>query len=351
MRIFLIFCFVFWGHTYLFAQDISALEHEAAELLVKLRASQDDAQTDQLHVAFKKSMAALVKNKGFFDYTLKELRIGDLRSADQTVRLLTWNIEYEDLSYAYGGFVLRREEGKEKVLIQELNDQLDAYTVKPEGVIDSKMWYGAIYYKIIDFSFQGKTNYLLFGYDAGTTMSNYKVLDVLSFSGQAVKFGAAVFKDTKQTKKRIVFEYSNMATLSLEFEPKRNRIVFDHLSPESPALEGVFSYYFPDMSYDAYVYDSDREMWVLQQDVVATNPADVGEKYFYSLNKKTGQVEKNKMNKDWVNPADPSNQANGQHQAALPENSSNDEFPEISKKDRPKWWQFKRRRNYNPESY
>jgi hypothetical protein len=105
------------------------------------------------------------------------------------------------------------------------------------------------------------------------------------------------------------------------------------------------------MSYDAYVYDSDREMWVLQQDVVATNPADVGEKYFYSLNKKTGQVEKNKMNKDWVNPADPANQANGQHQAALPESTSNDEFPEISKKDRPKWWQFKRRRNYNPESY
>ena len=351
MRIFLIFCFIFSGTSFLFAQDISTLEHEAAEILAKIRASQEDAQTDQLHLAFKKSMAALVKNKGFFDYTLKELRIADLRSADQTVRLLTWNIEYEDLSYAYGGFVLRREEGKEKVLIQELNDQLDPYTVKPEGVIDSKMWYGSIYYKIIDFSFQGKTNYLLFGYDAGTTMSNYKVLDVLSFSGQVVKFGAAVFKDAKQTKKRVVFEYSNMATLSLEFEPKRNRIVFDHLSPESPALDGVFSYYFPDMSYDAYVYDSDREIWVLEQDVVATNPADVGDKYFYALNKKTGQVEKNKMNKDWVNPADPANQANGQHQAALPERTNNEEFPEISKQDRPRWWQFKRRRNYNPESY
>ena len=106
----------------------------------------------------------------------------DLRSADQTVRLLTWNIEYSDLSYSYGGFVLRREEGREKVLIQELNDQLDAYSTKPEGIIDAKAWYGAIYFKIIDFSFQGKTCYLLFGYDAGTTMSNYKLLDVLSLA-------------------------------------------------------------------------------------------------------------------------------------------------------------------------
>jgi len=331
-----------------YAQDLAAQEHEAAVILSQIRSSKDDAQTDAAHLAFKKAMGNLVKSKGFFDYNFKELKIADLRSADQTVRLLTWNIEYSDLSYSYGGFVLRREEVREKVLIQELNDQLDAYSTKPEGIIDAKAWYGAIYFKIIDFSFQGKTCYLLFGYDAGTTMSNYKLLDVLSFSGQTVKFGAAVFKDQKQTKKRVVLEYSNMATLSLEFEPKRNRIVFDHLSPESPALEGVASYYFPDMSYDAYVYDSDREIWMLEQDVVATNPADVGEKYFYTLNKKTGLVEKSKMNKDWINPADPTNQANGQHKAALPEQTT-DEFPELPRKERRKW--LKRNRNYNPESY
>ncbi|MFM8596927.1 MAG: hypothetical protein ACKOBN_07540 [Flavobacteriales bacterium] len=330
------------------AQDLAQLEHEAAVILNQIRSSKDDLATDAAHLSFKKAMNNLVKSKGFFDYEFKELKIANLFSADQTVRLITWNIEYSDLSYSYGGFILRREEGREKVLIQELNDQLDPYSTKPEGVIDAKAWYGAIYFKIIDFSFQGKTCYLLFGYDAGTTMSNYKILDVLSFSGQTARFGAAVFKDPKQTKKRVVLEYSNMATLSLEFEPKRNRIVFDHLSAESPALEGVASYYFPDMSYDAYIYDADREIWIFEQDVVATNPADVGEKYFYSLNRKTGAVEKSKMNKDWINPSDPANRANGQHQAALPAQST-EEFPEIPLKERRKW--FKRNRNYNPESY
>jgi len=170
-------------------------------------------------------------------------------------------VEFSDLSHTYGGFVLRREEGKEKVAIFELTDVLDPYSTKPENIVDNKNWYGAVYYKIIDFSFQGKTQYLLFGYDGGTTMSNFKILDVLSVSGQNVKFGSPVFKDAKGIKKRVVFEYSNLASMSLEFEPKRARIVFDHLSPESPALEGVGSYYYPDMSYDAYIYDYDREIW------------------------------------------------------------------------------------------
>ena len=157
MRIFLIFCFIFWGNTYLYAQDISTLEHDAAILLNQLRSSKEDSKTDQLHLEFKKSMANLVKDKGFFEYALKELQIADLKSADQNVRILTWNVEYSDLSHTYGGFILKKDEGRQKITVTELVDQLDAYTVKPEGVIDAKNWYGSIYYKIIDFAYQGKT--------------------------------------------------------------------------------------------------------------------------------------------------------------------------------------------------
>ena len=108
-------------------------------------------------------MSELVRSKDFFDFPLQALKIADLKSNDQTVRLLTWNVELSDLSNTYGGFVLRREDGKERVLVLELIDMLDPYNSKPENVVDTKNWYGAIYYKIIDFSFQGKTQYLLFG--------------------------------------------------------------------------------------------------------------------------------------------------------------------------------------------
>jgi len=274
------------------AQGLAQKEQVASQLLTDLRSSTDDSKSLSLHTEFKKAMAELVRSKDFFDYPLQSLKIADLRSSDESVRLLTWNVELSDLSNTYGGFVLHREEGRDRILVLELTDVLDPYSPKPENTIDQKNWYGAVYYKIIDFSFQGKTQYLLFGYDGGTTISNFKILDVLSFSGQNAKFGSPVFKDPKSLKKRVVFEYANMASMSLEFEPKRARIVFDHLSPESPALEGVASYYFPDMSYDAYVYDYDRELWNLEADVIATNPEDIGERFYYALNQKSGKVEK-----------------------------------------------------------
>ncbi|MEY5001760.1 MAG: hypothetical protein RLZZ211_1796 [Bacteroidota bacterium] len=330
------------------AQDLAQKEQVAVQLLTELRASTDDDKTLQLHTAFKKAMSELVRSKDFFDYPLQSLKIADLRSTDESVRLLTWNVELSDLSNTYGGFVLRREEGRDRVLVLELTDALDPYSSKPESIIDQKNWYGAVYYKIIDFSFQGKTQYLLFGYDGGTTMSNFKILDVLSFSGQNAKFGSPVFKDPKGLKKRIVFEYSNMASMSLEFEPKRARIVFDHLSPEAPALEGVASYYFPDMSYDAYVYDYDREIWNLESDVIATNPEDVGERFYYALNQKSGKVEKNRMRGDWMNPTDADNPGNGAHKAVLP--APQEDAAELSsdQKLKKRFPIFRRRRN--PES-
>jgi hypothetical protein len=309
-------------------QGLVQKEQVAAKLLNELRSSTDDDQTLRIHTEFKKAMSELVRTKDFFDTPLQALKIADIKSNDQNVRLLTWNVEFSDLSYTYGGYVLRKEEGRDRVSVFELSDILDPYSTKPENVIDHKNWYGAIYYKIIDFSFQGKTQYLLFGYDGGTTMSNYKVLDILSFAGQSAKFGSPVFKDAKGIKKRVVFEYSNMASMSLEFEPKRARIVFDHLSPEAPALEGVASYYFPDMSYDAYVYDYDREIWNLESDVVATNPEDVGERFYYALNTKSGQVEKNRMRADWMNPSDQQNPENGTHKATLPTPENNQELPQ-----------------------
>jgi hypothetical protein len=331
------------------AQGLAQKEQVASQLLTDLRSSTDDSKSLSLQAEFKKAMAELVRSKDFFDYPLQTLKIADLRSSDESVRLLTWNVELSDLSNTYGGFVLHREEGRDRILVLELTDVLDPYSPKPENTIDQKNWYGAVYYKIIDFSFQGKTQYLLFGYDGGTTMSNFKILDVLSFSGQNAKFGSPVFKDPKSLKKRVVFEYANMASMSLEFEPKRARIVFDHLSPESPALEGVASYYFPDMSYDAYVYDYDRELWNLEADVIATNPEDIGERFYYALNQKSGKVEKNRMRADWMNPTDADNPANGAHQAALPEPANTAAELNPNKKQRKRFKIF--RKSSNPESY
>jgi hypothetical protein len=83
--------------------------------------------------------------------------------------------------------------------------------------------------------------------------------------------------------------------MSLSYEKKYNRIVMDHLSPESQSLAGVKSYYVPDMSYDSYDYSD--EMWILNEDVIALNSEDKDKnKVYYSVNEKSGKLEKHKLN-------------------------------------------------------
>jgi hypothetical protein len=87
---------------------------------------------------------------------------------------------------------------------------------------------------------------------------------------------------------------------------------------------------------------------VLKEDVIMTNPNDDdGEKSFYSLNTKTGKVEKNRLNAKWISPQDAEVETNGTHVARTgdpQEEQNTQEDPQM-----PKVRLFKKR-NKNPES-
>ena len=73
--------------------------------------------------------------------------------------------------------------------------------------------------------------------------------------------------------------------MSLKYESDRERIIFDHLSPESPSMKKFRSFYVPDMSYDAYILEDGK--WILNEDVIGVNKGN-GEKKqtVYVLNEK-----------------------------------------------------------------
>ena len=76
--------------------------------------------------------------------------------------------------------------------------------------------------------------------------------------------------------------------MSLRMDEIRKRIVFDHLSPENPSLNGIRSFYVPDFSYDAYVWNEDR--FELYEDVIAINDEkDEKSSEIYVLNPNTGK--------------------------------------------------------------
>ena len=308
----------------IFAQsELEEKEISLNQSLLNLRNAKTDSEIDRQNKIFKKEMESFLKLEGSFNYEFKHLKtVAILDSPDNLVRIVNWNLEYSDLSYSYCAFIMRWDEGKKSLKINELVDNLDPYSPKPEGVIDSKNWYGCLYYKIIPFERNNKTEYLLFGWDGGTTGSNYKFIDVIVFNGNNIKLGSPVFKGKNTVSKRVIFEFSDKSVMTLKFEEKRSRIVFDHLSPESQSLAGVASYYVPDMSYDSYNYSD--EMWVLNEDVIAINNEDKNDKReFYSVNEKTGKLEKHKHNDSWIDPSDNDNSSQTPHIARTPESESN----------------------------
>ena len=310
--------------------------------LEALRAAKNDDDIETLNLDFKNEMLSFLKLEGAFTYPISKLKtIALLDSPDKLVRIINWNLEYSDMSYSYCGFVMRWDEDKEELKITELIDKVDPYTAKPTGVIDAKNWYGALYYKIIPIEYNGKIEYTLLGWDGGTTGSNFKIIDVLTFSGNNVKFGSPVFIKKKEVLKRVVFEYSDKSSMSLKYEDKYGRIVFDHLSPESPTLAGVYSFYVPDFSYDAFLWEN--ESWVLNEDVITLNDEEVNKNQTnYVVNEKTGEIKKKKGKDGWINPADPNRKNDIGHVARVPEINPINEEENSAKPKRKSFWRDRR---------
>lgn len=306
------------------------------QTLLKFRQASTAEQMDAQNETFKDEFKAFLSLPGAFDYKFKHLEsVAILDSPDEKIRIINWNIEYPDMSYAYGGFILIKSNKKTRIV--ELVDTLDAYDSKPKGTVDYSKWYGALYYKIVPFENGSKTEYLLLGWDGGTTGSNFKIMDVLVLGKRSVRFGSPVFISNNNLDKRIVFEYSNQAVMNVRFEEKYGRIVMDHLSPEAPSLEGLYSYYVPDLSYDSYAYNG--AYWVLTEDIIAVNDPEFEPKSFIQMNARTGKLERKKLKKDWINPtAGKNNDGDINHVARTPESELNDtENPkEYNKKEQRK---------------
>jgi hypothetical protein len=172
--------------------------------------------------------------------------------------------------------------------------------------------------------------YTLLGWDGNSSSSNMKIIDVLYFSGNSAKLGSPVFKVGNQTFKRVFYEYSKKSTMSLRWDEKYQRILMDHLSPESPGLAGFYAYYVPDMSYDAFELKSSK--WILKEDVVAVN-AKKPEKIEIQVPDTDGSLKDVKLKNKWIDPSDAGSPTGGLgHSAALPEG----EITKDSKKDKVK---------------
>jgi len=214
----------------------------------------------------------ILTSQGSFDYPFDSLlRIGKIWSPDQKIRLITWNIPQSDGTHVYYGFLQYRLKKRKSHTLIRLNDR-SAEIKQPElAELSADNWFGALYYDILLNKYARKKYYTLLALDYNDLFSHKKLVDVLTFTSEGRPvFGKDIFQDGNTIQKRIIFEYSPNVAMTLRYNNELNMIVFDHLSPIEPALEGNFKFYAPDLSFDGLEFHKGK--WIYRADLDVRNP-------------------------------------------------------------------------------
>ena len=348
----LIFTSTFFAHAQVHTSFADA-ENELETLLNSLRDASNDLEKKERNEAFRAKMEEVLSREGSLSYPFSRLTtVGFIPSPGKLVRVVNWNVEQDDKTQKYFCFIQRYDEKKKELQLNEFTKGNYVMPLRPTEILQSNQWYGALYYQIIPFEKGNRDMYVLLGWDGLGTASNMKMIDVLYFSGTSAKLGSPVFKVGSETFKRVFYEHSEKTTMSLRYDEKHDRILFDHLSPESNNLVGHYSYYVPDLSYDAFELKNGK--WYLKEDVIAVNgktsekieviPVDKNGEIKYDKN---GEPIKKRIKNKWENPSNPNAPAGGNnHEVALPEVNPNKEVKkEKPTKEKKKWLQKKDKRD------
>ncbi len=244
-------------------------EDSLSVMLDVTRKTESVPKMETLNKEFTQTLKKVLQQEGAFNYGFPKLskKMSTITSPDKVFRIFNWNIEDSYKEHNFYCLILTLDKKQGTYNIIELKDNYRRTFDAENKLLDHRSWYGALYYEIIPNGKNPKT-YTLLGWNGNNRTSTKKIIEVLEFmSTDKVKFGAPIFKMGKETKKRIVLEYSNDAVVSLKHYENKDgkRLVYDHLNPENPQMEGIKEFYQPDGTFNALVWKNNK--WILEEDV------------------------------------------------------------------------------------
>ena len=205
-----------------------------------------------------------------FNHKFSNLRfLGQVTAPDSLLKIITWNLILDDGANYYFCYLIKRDRKEGAGRIIKMKGSYTDKAERADTLYSAKDWYGALYYDLKPFEYNGSTHYIILGIDYGNSFITRKIIDAVTFGkGDEVTFGLNCFSDGKSLKQRVVFEYSSRAVMSLKFENDVT-IVFDHLSPFSPQYRDNHQFYGPDFSFDSFSLD--KGLWRYKADIDIKN--------------------------------------------------------------------------------
>lgn len=214
---------------------------------------QKNTDTEKISASkdFRESLKQYLLERDAMNADLSDLKMYSEKEANGKFRILNWNVPLTYKNHYECLFVLPADDETYRI-ITCTNSRKDLSSVVNRG-LSAKDWPGALYYEIVPLSKKDADKFVLLGWDGYNKTSTRKVLEVVTIGDRSVKFGANIFKEYDKSIKRFVMEYRDDAIAGMTYDPKFKRVVFDHLSPPRPDLEGQYQFYGPDMTFDAFV--------------------------------------------------------------------------------------------------
>lgn len=243
-----------------FTNDIKKLNELGKEIL----ASENDEDKLKTNALYKTELNTLINKDNSFEYNFDSLKTISILKA-HNLKIYNWTVPFTDGTFEYFGYLqIKTEEG---FLVVELTDKSEEIKSPENKNLTSKSWYGALYYKLIHHKKLGEETYTLLGWDGNNMLTNKKIIDVVTVSGSGmIKFGSPIFKMNNKTQRRVIFEYSENAVMSLKYHPNREQIIFDFLVPSSSKLKNIYEYYGPALNrFDALTIEKSK--WVYEEDI------------------------------------------------------------------------------------
>jgi hypothetical protein len=234
-RIFFCITIILGAFTVSAAQDTIRSEMELKEdtLAVLSYTMVNDSTPDLRFATCAKIIPLLVsalRAENSFDHPFTRLPFISIQyPADSSFRIFSWELFVsEDERRYYGAIQMNTPELQLFPLIDRSFEIQD-----PQEQTSNKNWYGALYYKLIDFQDEQGSGYLLMGYDHLSRYEKSKLIEVLRFVDGKPVFGHPVFLgedgDSLRQLHRIIRTYDAYSSVGLNFDPHLGMIVTDHL--------------------------------------------------------------------------------------------------------------------------
>ncbi len=223
------------------------------------------SQRFQADSQFIRSLVRSLRQPQSFYFPFDSLQtISRLYAPDSSFRIFTWQFKKDDYLYLQEGAIqVNQPDGSLKLF--PLFD-VSMFTARPlDSVRTNRNWIGAIYYRIILKTWQGRKYYTLLGFDDFSVSSNKKWMEVLTFNSEGQpQFGGPYFsfqQDSirKPTQYRYSIEYKKEAATRFNYDPEMDMVVYDHLVPEGDEPKKMDTY-IPDGDFEAFQWQQGR--WV-----------------------------------------------------------------------------------------